>query len=638
MIGREQEIAQLAAWLSYDSPVCRISIEGTGGIGKTALALFVAYQCLHQPDSPFQALIFTSAKQQRLVARGIVPRLRPHLHRSLRDILQSIACTLKQPQLLIGDLETQIQDVQALLSQQPTLLIVDNLEDVEEYETIVAFLYDLPPTVKVIVTSREQAPFDAIMLEPLSASESLDLIEQQAAMKQLTLTSDDLEQLYRQTSGIPAAIVYAIGQLAAGYPIEHIPERLTDRQSNYARFYFDSSVQSLRGTPTHAILMALGCFSEAANPQAIGAVAGEPNLARVIDSLAQLRQRSLLKQQSGQYDMISLTRELTSAELMAHPEFETAARERWIRWYLDYAAQSIGQNWQDWQTYTVLETEWGNLQTVIEWCIEQDRYEEVKQFWQIVKGYTHAQGYRVDRRTCWNTRLDWTDWLLQAATDRQDWRTELEVRLDRGWTLMLMGQSQSLEQADRLYRQAWQQRQSYPLREQTNLAIQIAALQIECQQWDQGYDWITEAATLWSHQPQPCPRQQIQIDYYEGKLNYKTGEYERAQVQFQQVLQQAEVMGWQRAVALAKNWLADIAIQQHNLDFAETVFQEGLQIAATHQDACRAAFCRRSLARLEQARGNHSIARQWAEAAKQTFEQLGMGIEVQETIELIQTI
>ncbi|MCU0526498.1 MAG: NB-ARC domain-containing protein [Elainella sp. Prado103] len=637
MIGREQEIAQLKAWLSYDSSVSRISIEGTGGIGKTALALFVAYHCLREPQSPFQALIFTSAKQQRLVARGIVPRLKPNLHRSLRDILHSIAHTLQQPDLLLGDLETQIQRVQMLLSQRRTLLIVDNLEDVAEYETIVAFLYDLPPTVKVIVTSREQTPFDAIVLEPLPAAQSFALIQQQGSMKQLSLEIAEVERLYHQTSGIPAAIVYAIGQLAAGYPIEYIPERLTHRQSNYARFYFDSSVQSLRETPTHPVLMAMGCFSQAVGFQVIAQVAGQTDLNQVIESLAQLQQRSLLKQQDGRYDMISLTRELTMSELAADPDFERAARERWIAWYLRYAADSMAQNWQDWQTYPDLEAEWGNLRTVIEWCIEHDRYEDVKQFWQIVKGYTHAQGYRIDRRICWNTRLDWTDWLLQAATERQDWRTELAVRLDRGWTLMLLGQSHCLEQSHQLYHQAWQQRHYYSLQGQTDLAIQIAALQIEFQQWSQADHWITEAATLWAQQPQPCQRQQIQIDYHEGALGYKTGQYERAQVQFQQVLQQAELMGWQRAVSLAKNWLADIAIQQHeDLSFAESVFQEGLQIAAANQDTCRAAFCQRSLARLEYARGNRTIARQWAEVAKQEFEQLGMSIEVQETIDLMQ--
>lgn len=642
MIGREREIEQLQALLSYDCPVHCISIEGTGGIGKTALALSVAYRYFHAADSPFDALIFTSAKQQRLTAQGILPRLKPNPHRNLQDILRSIARTLQQPNLPLV-LDEQIEHIQALLSRQRTLLIVDNLESVEDYQTILAFLYDLPATVKIIITSRQQAPFESIRLEPLSEAAGMGLIQQQAEMKRIVLTPAEIKRLYQQTSGIPAAIVYAMGQLAAGYPLSQISDRLTQTQGNYARFYFESSVLPLRGGVAHRLLMALSLFSQSAAEDAIVYVAGA-DATQTREAFVELQRRSLIwqcnQQHNQRYDMLSLTRELTVAELTASDGFEAQTRERWIEWYLDFSRNYRDQDWREWQDYQDLEQEWNNLQDVIEWCIEQNQYQEVKQFWQSVKGYTHIQGYRSDRRTCWDIRLDWADWLLHTAEQRQDWATALEIMLDQGWTLMLMGQPQNLEQSSLLYHRAWNLREHRDLVFQIDLIIQIAALQVERQQFETAMQWLIEARTQLAAQTiQPTnQRQQIQLDYYEGKISYKTGDYSRAQMQFQRVLEQAEVVQWQRAIFLAKSWLADIAIQQRNLEEAESVFQEGLQAAEVNRDECRAAFCKRSLARLEQARGNEATARQWAEAAKQGFERVGMLTEMQETIELLQAL
>lgn len=638
MIGREREIEQLQTLLSYDCPVHCVSVEGTGGIGKTALALAVAYGYLNAPNSPFERLIFTSAKQHRLTPQGILPRLKPNPQRNLQDILRSIARTFQQPELLLTDLDEQLEQIQLLLARQHTLLIVDNLESVEDYQLILAFLYDLPPAVKTIITTRQQVPFETIRLEPLAEPAGIRLIQQQATMKRLPLTPTETQALYQQTSGIPAAIVYATGQLAAGYPLSQIQHRLTQSQGDYARFYFESSVVPLRGSLAHQLLMALSLFAESAATEALAFVVECADLIQLAEGLAELQQRSLVRQHNQRYDMLSLTKELTGTELKADPNIELQLRERWLEWYLHFAQEHGNKDWQEWQDYRNLEREWSNLQDAIEWCIEQNRYPEVRQFWQSVKGYTHMQGQRHDRRSCWDMRLDWTDWLLQTAEQQQDWQTALEIMLDQGWTLTLLGQSRHLERADALYQHAWELRHHKAPAFQTNLAIQIAFLHIERQQFIEAMEWLTQARQSTDLDPLAEQRQQLQLDYYEGSICYKTEDYHRAQLLFQQVLHRAEALQWQRAIFLAKAWLADIAIQQRNLDEAEAVFQEGLQVAEANQDECRAAFCRRSLARLEQARGNRHLAHQWAQSAWQGFEQLGMLTEAQETFDLLQTL
>src|SRR6478672_101718 len=616
IIGRDRELTQLLESLTFDCPTHCISIEGIGGMGKTTLALSAAYH--HLPSTPtvtnlepesgltptFEAIIFTSAKQERLTSQGVLPRLKPE--RSLRDIFRAIARTLKRSDILLMDFEEQIEQIQDSLNRQPTLLIVDNLETLEDWRSILAFLYDLPSTVKVVITSRQQFSFQAIRLEPLPSTESFSLIEQQAQSKRVVLGPADVQTLHHYTSGVPAAVVYAVGQLAAGYPVQHLPSRLTLAVGDYAHFYFQSSMSLLQGTLPHYLLMALALSPGSASLEAIAHIAGSDNLTQSVEGLAQLQQLSLVHQQSGRYSILALTREYALAELTTHPNFEQAARNRWINWFLSYVQQHGGKDGKEWQEYPLLDQEWDNLQAVIEWCIASDRYDEMRQLWQQVNSYTHKQGYHQNRLNVWNTRLDWADWLIQAAEQRQDWFTALEVMLDQGWTLTLLAQPRHLEQAHTLYQKAWELRHHQSLSFQAELAINIAVLRIQERQLPEATQWLQRSQQLLNGAEAEIamPRSQIQIWYYQGEVAYKTENYDQARSLFQQVLAQAEGLEWQRAQFLAKDWLADIAIQQQDFSAAQHLLEEGLQVATANQDACRVAFCERSLARLEKARGN----------------------------------
>ena len=621
-------------------------------MGKTTLALSAAYHHLQQPQftlnqefgeffraSPtFEAIIFTSAKQERLTPQGVLPRLKPE--RSLRDLFRAIARTLRRSDILLMDFEEQIEQIQDALNRQLTLLIVDNLETLEDWRSILAFLYDLPSTVKVVITSRQQFSFAAIRLEPLPPAESFFLIEQQAQSKSVELGPADVQTLHHYTSGVPAAIVYAVGQLAAGYPVKHIPSRLTLTVGDYAHFYFKSSMSLLQGTLPHHLLMALALSPGSASPEAIAHVAGSESLASSIEGLAQLQQLSLVNQRSGRYSILALTREYALAELATHPNFEQAARNRWINWFLSYVQQHGGKDGKEWQEYSLLDQEWDNLQAVIEWCIASDRYDEMRQLWQQVNSYTYTQGYRQNRLNVWNARLDWADWLIQAAEQRQDWFTALEVMFDQGWTLTLLGQPRHLEQAHILYQKAWELRHHQTISFQAELAINIAVLRIQQHLFSEATQWLQRAQHLLDRVGIESARlrSQIQIWYYQGEIAYKTENYDQAQTLFQQALVQADHLNWQRAKFLTKDWLADIAIQQQHFSEAQHLLEEGLQVAEANQDECRVAFCERSLARLEKARGNGAIAQHWATTAQQRFEELGMLIEAKETAVLLQTL
>ncbi len=81
LVGRQEEIARLLELLSPHHAAPLISVDGIGGVGKTALVLEVAYHCWKastgeepNPKVPqFEAIIFVSAKQQYLTPDGLLP-------------------------------------------------------------------------------------------------------------------------------------------------------------------------------------------------------------------------------------------------------------------------------------------------------------------------------------------------------------------------------------------------------------------------------------------------------------------------------------------------------------------------------------------------------------------------------------
>jgi len=80
-VGREEELAQIRRILRPypHSQEHLVTIDGVGGIGKSALALEVAYcytdKCGNLPEEErFQAIVWTSARTVTLTANGIAPR------------------------------------------------------------------------------------------------------------------------------------------------------------------------------------------------------------------------------------------------------------------------------------------------------------------------------------------------------------------------------------------------------------------------------------------------------------------------------------------------------------------------------------------------------------------------------------
>ncbi len=634
-VGRDREIARLMELLDYAHSAHLISVDGIGGVGKTTLVVEAAYRCKDASKysnlPTFETIIFTSAKLNHLTPMGLLPRLAPT--RTLRDICREIAGVLEFSEINNLSLPEQIEVIRHKLSQIETLLIVDNLETIEDKQEVLSFLYDLPPTVKVIITTREQTLFVPIRLNSLPKEHGLRLIQHEAKEKGVELTKEESQQLYEAVSGVPAAMIYAIGQMAAGYLLADVLVLIKHPQGDIARFCFTTSVDPLRNSPPHYLLMGLTLFLQPVTRETIAGVIFEnPDPIAISQSLVKLQQLSLIYQQQGRYSTSALTREYAWAELAANAEFEQQLRQRWLDWYLKFSESFGDKDWKEWHlSYEYLEAEWENLQAVLEWCISHARYSEVKTLWQRIKGYIHVRGY-------WDERLEWGAWLIEAAKQAGDWKTALEAMCDRAWTLVRMRSVEQLQEAQVLLQEAWDLRQHQTVSFQLELAANMVILHVHLSQLQQAQKWIEVKKQLLEKaklSQSEYHSQQVQILYYQGQIFYREGDYQQAQTTFEQALSKAQQIEWQKASAAIQNWLADIALLNGDLALSRQLLEFSLPMAQRNKDKRIIAFHKATFAKLEKTCGNGFLAHRLAKEAAESFESLKMSAEAQEMYALL---
>lgn len=633
-IGREEELDRLLQKLSEANRNPVITVDGIGGVGKTSLVLEAAYRCLNanQEDieiPKFEAIIFVSAKDSFLTPAGILQRQRTQ--RSLNDIYKAIALTLNVPSILKASGLAQVELVQQALSNQNTLLIVDNFEAIEEEDkhNILSFLYELPSTVKSVITSREQQViYVTIRLNNLSEQDSLKLIQQQVQEKDIELLDEEQQRLLQASGGIPLVIVYAIGLLANSWSLEAILQSLQSQYLNtedndLACFLFQQSVDELKESPAYKLLLALSIFQTAPQKHTLISVAGLDKLSpsAINTHLLTLQRLSLIRQHNQRYGMLALTREYALAKLNHDLDFKQETCARFYDWYLEFAKEYGGDDWGEWHhQYDYLQEEWGNFIAVLEWCAANGEYLKVRELWRYLNKFASLYGF-------WNDRLNWLNWLIQASERRADWETFVEMTTDYSRTLVLKETPENLEEADKIQKNAWKLREHASSIVQAILAENIAVLCIRQSKYQEAREWFTRYKSLVEKAEAGTMRYQraeIRFLYYTAEILYKEKKYEESKQIYRKVVDRAEEIDWLRFKVNAQSWLATISIKQKNLDEAEQLLNTCLPVAQQNKDRRRTACCQHSCARLYKKKGNIEKATRYALAALDGFTRLGM--------------
>lgn len=657
-IGRHRELCKLMKYLSPDKSVSIIAIDGIAGVGKTALALEAAWLCLeyreYAEESPnysrrsnsecniplFDAIIFTSAKENKLSYDGIIQNLAGQ--RTLQEIYRTISETLDTPAILESHQQEQFNQVIKSLKQQKTLLIIDNLETIhrEERERVMSFLHDLPMGVKALITTREQLGYTPIRLSSLEEIDAKALIKQQLQEKGIRLTGNEIHQLYKACDGVPLAIIYTIGRLSRSSSLKTVLDELLHaniEDSDLALFCFSKSIQDLQQHYPLAywLLLSIATFQNPPLQEAIIAVAGfhdksEFSISRSLDRLQQI---SLVRYDSkkSRYKMTALTREYALSELQKHHEFKQAAYQRLSEWYMNFARKNHNVKDRFVTGYEHIRQEWQDLLAVLRWHKDQGNYESIQTLWFYLNNYANLRGNWIDR-------LFWLDWIAKESEKRGEIKIAIKARIRRARINLLIGE---YHQAEKELLASWAIRKYADPSDIDYLTNHLAGLYLRLENYQEAHKWLDEEQRfldqnkLSKNEKLLC---QIYIDRERAELFLSEKKYQESKDLCEKVINQCKLIGNKRNQNYAKRLLAEIAINQGDLDTAEQLLNIGFREVNSNHDKRRIACYQFSYVQLENAKGDRESdinkaqeyfksAERYATQAYSNFINLGMKAE-----------
>ncbi len=315
-VGRKNELERLRKLLHPQDRIWTVVIDGIGGIGKSSLALEVAYSYLNEHDflpneERFEAIIWLSAKTSVLTADGIKNRYQ--FTNTISDIYKEISIALENDNIYRNNFTEQDILIKRCLSQQRTLLIIDNYETIDD-ERINSFIRELPNPTKCIVTTRHRIDIaDPIRLSAMPREDAISLIKQECQKKDVQLTEEQIELLYKRTAGVPLAVVWSIAQVSHhGFGIDKVLRNLGDAKGDIARFCFETAIRDLQNKPAYKLLICAGLSLQSLSRQEFRYISDLSEL-DCDEGLVILEKLSLLNNNSGRFHVISLVREYISS-------------------------------------------------------------------------------------------------------------------------------------------------------------------------------------------------------------------------------------------------------------------------------------------------------------------------------------
>ncbi|MBC7811763.1 MAG: hypothetical protein H7175_11480, partial [Burkholderiales bacterium] len=281
-----------------------------------------------------------------------------------------------------------------------------------------------------------------------------------------------------------------------------------------------------------------------------------------------------------------------------------------------------------------LEQDWSNILAAMHWCIEQDRYDDLIVFWNNVRDFTHIYSF-------WADRLNLLNWMIVQADNQRDYPAAVQFMYDRAFTLTLTGPATRLEEADALLQRCWTLRQYASPALQARVAALIASVCIKHGKHEQAHQWLDTGEELLQSsdlEPIELARERTSLLFDRGENWLTMGDYVRAQVVFEEMLEQAEISGWQRSIVHAQNWLAYTALMQNNPEASKDSLWNGWPVAIRIKERRLSTYFKRTFAYYYQQIGNQADALKWAEDALDSFERLGMSPDIRGMLALIEQL
>ena len=425
LVGREREIAAACTLLARPE-VRLLTLTGTGGVGKTRLALAIATELRDEFPDGIGFVSLVPIHDADLVLLAIAQA-------------EGLQSTGSRPPLEL---------LKASLREQQRLLVLDNFETVVAAAPSLLELLAACPHLKLLVTSREVLRVGGereFVVQPLALPDPQHLPDEetlahygavalfleraqevQPTLQLTAITAPLITEICRRLDGLPLALELAAARLklltlqALLERLEHRlavltsgPRDLPDRQhtlrQTIAWSYDLLPVEEQRLFRLLSVFFG-GCTLEAVEA-VYGALSGEQ--AQVLDRVTSLLDKHLLYRaeqdtNGARFHMLETIREYGLEALEAGGELE-AARLAHAQYYLGQAEEAdahlFTRDQQQWLER--LKQEHDNLRAAMQWSVEQgqDRQRKdiawrlagaLRSFW-IDYGYVHEGQQFVER-------------------------------------------------------------------------------------------------------------------------------------------------------------------------------------------------------------------------------------------------
>ncbi len=462
LIGREQEIAELCTLLQH-TKMRLLTLTGTGGVGKTRLALEVA----HEMQKHFtDGVCFVS--------------LAP-----LRDAAMVVPTIAQALGLHGSSTRPSLEYLKSFLQDKHVLLVLDNFEQVVAAAPALVDLLAACPHLKLLVTSREVLHVRGereFVVQPLTLPDPAPFPEREGLMctgavalfleraremiRDVELSDDDLlliAEICRRVDGLPLAIELAAARLKL-LPLSRLLERLEHRLTILTRGPRDlpERQQTLRNTlewsyelltkEEQLLFRRLAVFVGGCRLEAVEALYDllDGMNASVLDGVISLLDKHLLyrtEQSDEEYDpgrllMLETICEYGLERLSSCGELE-ATRQAHAAYYLRLAEEAemhlfgaVQVRWSD-----LLEREQDNLRAALSWSLEQADESRRETALRLTGALAHFSFMR------WSVS-EGRAWLDRALANSEGISPSVRAKalVNAGWLAYLQGESDRAEE------------------------------------------------------------------------------------------------------------------------------------------------------------------------------------------------